>query len=184
MTTINLTSSTVSGFLETDFDQIKDAFQDGGVEVVYLQLANGVQITGILDEDDMTSDSAVSCATQQSIKKYVDDEVATKTDEAITLNDQTGTTYTLVLTDVSKLVTLSNASAITMTVPLNSSVAYPTGTQILLYNKGAGQVTVAATGGVTIRTSSTLLMREQYSMATLVKIATDEWIISGDMEAA
>lgn len=118
------------------------------------------------------------------VTSSIQTQLDSKTDDEITLEDQTGTTYTLVLTDKSKLVTLSNASAITMTVPPNSSVAFPVGTQILLYNKGAGQVTVAEGSGVTINTSSTLLMRAQYSMATLIKIATDEWIISGDLEAA
>ena len=111
-------------------------------------------------------------------------QIDSKTDDEITLEDQTGTTYTLVIGDQSKLVTMSNAGAITMTVPPNASVAFPVGTQILLYNKGAGQVTVAEGAAVTVNTSSTLLMRVQYSMATLVKIATNEWILSGDLEAA
>lgn len=104
--------------------------------------------------------------------------------DAVDINTQTGTTYTLVLTDAGKLVTLSNASAITMTVPPNSSVAFPIGTQVILSQLGAGQVTVAAGAGVTIRTPETLLLADQYSTAALIKIGTDEWIISGRLEAA
>ena len=58
--------------------------------------------------------------------------------------------YTLVLADKDKLVEVSNASANTLTVPLNSSVAFPVGTQITILQTGAGQTTITATGGVTI----------------------------------
>ena len=59
-----------------------------------------------------------------------------------TLNDQTGTTYTPVLTDQYQvLVTRSNASASTMTIPTNASVAFPVGTVITVLNKGAGATT-------------------------------------------
>jgi hypothetical protein len=98
------------------------------------------------------------------------------------VNTQTGTTYTGVLTDAGKVVTLSNASTITMTVPPNSSVAYPTNTVIDLVQLGAGQVTVAAGGGVTINTSSTLKLRTQYSSASLIKTDTDTWVLVGDLE--
>lgn len=100
------------------------------------------------------------------------------------LNEQTGTTYTLVLGDAGKYIQCNNASPFTLTVPLNATVAYPVGTQIVVRNTGAGQVTVAATGGVTINTSQTLLLRAQHSTATLVKVATDTWDIAGDLEAA
>lgn len=99
------------------------------------------------------------------------------------LNAQTGTTYTPVLADACKLITLDNAAGITLTVPANASVAYEVGTQINLYQKGAGQVTVAGDGGVTVRTAQTLLLRGQYSLASLVKIASDEWVLIGDLEA-
>jgi len=100
----------------------------------------------------------------------------------ITINAQTGTTYTLVLTDAGKLVTLSNASAITLTVPTNASVAYTTGTQILLAQLGAGQVTVAAAGGVTVSSrSAALKIAGQYGAATLIKTATDTWLLTGDI---
>lgn len=97
-------------------------------------------------------------------------------------NAQTGTTYTLVLADAGKMVSLSNASAITMTVPPNSSVAFPVNTRIDLVQYGAGQVTVAAGSGVTIRSSgSKLKLSGQYSGATLWKKATDEWVLIGDI---
>ena len=98
----------------------------------------------------------------------------------VAVNAQTGTTYTTVLTDNNKVVTLDNASAIALTVPLNASVAYPTGAQIHLYNKGAGQVTVAGDAGVTVNSSNGLKLRAQYSVATLIKLDTNTWVMIGD----
>ena len=98
----------------------------------------------------------------------------------LTLNAQTGTTYTFVLADNGKLVTLDNAAAITVTVPLNSSVAYATGAIINLQQIGAGQVTVAGAAGVTINGTGTKT-RAQWSAASLVKTATDTWTLIGDI---
>lgn len=95
------------------------------------------------------------------------------------LNAQTGTTYTLVLTDVAKVISLTNAAAITLTVPTNASVAFPIGTQILLYQGGAGQVTV--TSSATIRSAeSNTKLSAQYAVGGLLKIATDEWVFFGN----
>ena len=100
----------------------------------------------------------------------------------ITLNAQTGTTYTLVLTDNGRLVTLNNASPITLTVPTNASVAFATGAIINIQQIGAGQVTVAGAGGVTVTGTGTKL-RTQYSAAALVKTGTDSWTLIGDLSA-
>lgn len=99
----------------------------------------------------------------------------------LTLNAQTGTTYTLVLTDNGRLVTLNNAAAITVTVPLNSSVAFATGAIVNLQQIGAGQVTVAGASGVTVNGTGTKT-RAQWSAASLIKTATDTWTLVGDIE--
>jgi hypothetical protein len=101
----------------------------------------------------------------------------------VAINTQTGTTYTTVLADQSKLVTLNNGSAITLTIPANSSVAYPVGTKIDFAQLGAGQVTVAGAGGVTVNATPTLKFRDQYSAASCIKTATDTWLLVGDLEA-
>jgi hypothetical protein len=104
--------------------------------------------------------------------------------ETIPLNTQTGTTYTLVAGDAGDLVTLNNASGITLTVPLNSSVAFATGTQITIAQLGAGQVTVAGAVGVTVSASdSSTKLRTQYSAATIIKTGTNSWILIGDIVA-
>ncbi len=103
-----------------------------------------------------------------------------KANLSVSTNSQSGTTYTLVLGDAGLVVELNNASAITLTVPANSSVAFPVGTVLELYQQGAGQVTVAAAGGVTLRAPGGAKTRVQYSTVSLRKRATDEWVVTGD----
>ena len=99
------------------------------------------------------------------------------------INAQTGTTYTLVLSDRGGLVTLANASPITLTVPTNASVAFAVGTQIGLLQTGAGQVTVVGASGVTVNGTPGLKFRAQHSIASLIKIDTNSWVIAGDLVA-
>jgi hypothetical protein len=107
---------------------------------------------------------------------------------ALALNAQTGTTYTFVLSDANNtLVTASNASAQTYSIPTNANVAYPTGTQINIIAIGAGQVTInAVTSGTTTvlsngGTAASPKLRVQYSSATCIKVATDTWYVIGDI---
>jgi trimeric autotransporter adhesin len=91
--------------------------------------------------------------------------------------------YTLVLADKNKIVEMSVATANTLTVPPNSSVAYPVGSQINILQTGAGQTTVTAGAGVTVNATPGLKIRTQWSYATLVKRATDTWVLVGDISA-
>ena len=105
----------------------------------------------------------------------------------LSLNAQTGTTYTFVLADNGKLVTASNASAQTYSIPTNASVAYPIGTQINIIQIGAGQVTInAVTSGTTTvsstgATATAPKLRAQFSSATCIKASTDLWYVVGDI---
>ena len=124
------------------------------------------------------SAAAYADSTQIATTAQVHDTVTT-----VPENAQTGTSYTLVLADAGKLVTLSNAAAITLTIPANASVALPLGTRIDLLQYGAGQVTIGG-AGVTIRSSgSKLKLAGQYSGATLWKKGTNEWVLIGDITA-
>ena len=100
------------------------------------------------------------------------------------INTQTGTSYTLVIADDTSLITLANASAIAVTIPLNSSVPFPIGSCVDLVQFGAGQVTVSGASGVTVvstgATSATPKTRVQNSAITLRKLGTDSWIAIGD----
>jgi len=107
-------------------------------------------------------------------------------DPNFTVNTQSGTTYTLVAGDAQKLVTLSNASAITLTVASNATQALPVGTQITISQFGVGQVTVVGASSpnpVTINATPGLKLRTQYSSATLVQVSTNNWLLVGDLSA-
>ena len=106
---------------------------------------------------------------------------------AVTLNAQTAS-YTLVLADADqKLVTLSVASANTVSIPTNASVAYPTGSVINVIQIGAGQTTIQASssGTTTIQSTGAATaapkLRAQYSAASCIKVATDTWYVVGDI---
>jgi hypothetical protein len=104
------------------------------------------------------------------IAQYID---GFKADLALVQNAQTGTTYSFVAADFTKLVTLSNASPVAVELPLEATVPWPTGTQLRLLNQGAGTVTVAGAVGVTI--NGTPLTLAQYKGAVLTKTGTDTW---------
>lgn len=100
-------------------------------------------------------------------------------------NAQTGTSYTLVLTDLGKVVSMDNVSANTLTVPPNSSVAFATGAVIYVHAKGAGQTTIAEGSGVTVNVASSkgLKISEQYETIMLRKESTDTWVATGALTA-
>jgi hypothetical protein len=95
---------------------------------------------------------------------------------------KTGTAYTLALADANTVIETTNASAVTVTIPPNSAVAFAIGTTIELMQYGAGALTVAAGIGVTIRSTDGLLSaRTQYSSLSLRKRGTNEWVLAGDL---
>ena len=102
---------------------------------------------------------------------------------ADTILNQQAASYTLVLADKNKMVEISNASANTLTVPPNSSVAFPIGSTITILQTGAGQCTLTAGAGVTVNGTPGLKLRTTWSSATLIKRATDTWVALGDMVA-
>ena len=89
----------------------------------------------------------------------------------------TTTGYTLVLDDAGRQVTMSNASASTLTVPPNSSVAFAIGVRLQVIQLGAGAVTLTAGAGVTLTSIATSYAMTQYQVATLIKTATNTWVV-------
>jgi hypothetical protein len=98
------------------------------------------------------------------------------------LNQQTDS-YTLIIDDNGKLVEINSATGKILSIPSNDSVAYPIGTQIQILQTGTGQITIAATAGVTLNGTPGLKLRAQWSSATLIKRATDTWVAIGDLSA-
>jgi hypothetical protein len=109
-------------------------------------------------------------------------ERITTLEAPISVNIQTGASYTLALADAENRVERNNASAHTTTVPPNSSVPFPLETTILLRNYGTGAMSIVAGSGVTIRSrGGSLSLAGQYSSALLTKRGTDEWMLDGDL---
>lgn len=105
------------------------------------------------------------------------------TQKHILINEETGTTYTLTLSDDGKLIDCNNAGAFTLTVPLNETVEFPVGTQILVRQKGAGQVTIEGDSTVVLQSAGSAASTvNQYSVARLIKVDTDTWALFGDIE--
>jgi hypothetical protein len=98
-------------------------------------------------------------------------------------NAQTGTTYTLLATDAGKLVTLDNASPITLTVPTNATAAFTIGQRVDIVQLGAGQVSVAPAAGVTLNSNGNdRKISDRYAAATICKIGTDSWLLIGSLD--
>ena len=155
---------------------------------IYFEGATDDAFETTLSVIDPTADRTVSIpnATTTLVGTDTTDTLTNKTLTGPVINLATSaqtSSYTLVLADSSNLVEMSNASANNLTVPLNSSVAFAVGAQIHILQTGAGQTTVVATGGVTINASPGLKLRAQWSAATLIKRATDTWVLVGDLSA-
>lgn len=101
-----------------------------------------------------------------------------------TINAQTGTTYTPVPGDVGCIVTLNNASAITVILDKDADEAVPVGGVVDFVQIGAGLVTFAAESGATIhKIAATLKSNGQYSKITATKLAANTWNLNGDLSA-
>jgi hypothetical protein len=98
--------------------------------------------------------------------------------------DSKASTYTLVLTDKNKFIEFTNSTSASVVVPTNS-VAFPVGSQIHVVQNGTGKVHVVANtpGTTSIRSTPGQYLRAQYSSATLIKRATEEWYLIGDLSA-
>jgi len=96
------------------------------------------------------------------------------------IETEAGTSYTLVLADHGKTKRFTAGTTVTLTVPANATAAFAIGTCIEIIQSGAGQVQLAAAGGVTLDSANGTNLRAQHAIATLTKIATDEWVLAGD----
>lgn len=138
-------------------------------------------------EDEPTTTINFSQAVYDTLKvggvEYSDGTQVKQGVPSLTSINQQTAGYTTVLTDRDKLVEVSSASGVTVTIPANSSVAYPVGTSIDILQTGSGQVTIAGAGGVTVNATPGLKLRTQWSSATLFKRATDTWVVFGDLSA-
>ncbi len=155
-------------------------------------VADSTQILGLKWQalplnDTLTSTSTSQAATANTVKTLQD----TKAPLNFSTNAQTGTTYPLVKADNGYIIEMNNASANTVTIPLNSATNgdFAVGSQVTIIQTGAGQTTITiAESGVTLNctpqgTVNTAKLRAQWSSCTLIKRATNTWIAIGDLVA-
>jgi len=154
-----------------------DLVKDGASAI--RTLGNGID-TSFLDLKGGTTGQILSKATNTDL------DFTFVTPNIVSLNAQTAT-YTVVLGDVNKLVTMSVASANDFLIPTNANVAFAVGTVINVIQIGAGQTTIkAVTSGTTTisstgATATAPKLRAQYSAASCIKVATDTWYVVGDI---
>ena len=109
--------------------------------------------------------------------------LAAKVDSYTPITQKTAS-YTLSTLDHrDDLIEMGSGSALTLTIPLNSSIAYPVGTSVDILQTGTGQVTIAGAAGVTVNATPGLKLRTQWSSATLFKRAENTWVVYGDLTA-
>jgi len=102
----------------------------------------------------------------------------------VALVTQSGTAVTAALTDVGKLINFTSNSAIVFTIPANATVAFAVGDQINILQAGSATVTITPAATVTVRSSgSKLKTNDQFSLATCIKIDTNEWVAVGNLKA-
>jgi len=103
----------------------------------------------------------------------------------LTINAQTGVTYTAVKADgLNAIVTMDNAAANTFRIPTDATYDFPIGTTLLVYQKGVGVTTInAVTSGTTTVVSAGAVLAEpvlvRYKSAACIKIAANSWVVVG-----
>jgi hypothetical protein len=101
-------------------------------------------------------------------------------DTAQTVEEKTDN-YTLIFSDAGKLLRINKETSVQITIPTESSVAFGIGQRVDFVQYNTGQVTFVGDTGVTVRFTPTSSLRAQYSVASAIKIGTDEWLITGDL---
>ena len=176
-TSIGTVSSTEIDYLDNVTSSIQTQF---GVKANI----NNPSFTGIVTLPATTSVGNVS-ATEIGYLDGTTSNIQTQFNDTTTLDLQINArsaSYILTLTDNHKLITMNSTSAINLTVPPNISVAFPVGANITIVGINTGQVSIIAGMGVMIYSAdSKLKLRVRYSSATLIKLATDTWLLIGDI---
>jgi hypothetical protein len=136
-------------------------------------LADSATVTSAMIADSTIVDGDISSSANISQGKIAD-----------ILTNAQAASYTLVLADKNKIVEMGVGTANDLTVPPNSSVAFPIGSQIQVLQTGAGKTRILAGAGVTVNATPGIYLRAQWSGVTLLKRASDTWVATGDLSAS
>ena len=180
-----LSWATVSGYLAPTLGSTSIASGSTVTSIAGLTLTTATLTTPTLTLSSTTSTASGRIAFDATNDKIIvgDGTMAVEFAPSTKLTNAQTASYTTVLADKDKIVEMNVGSANNLTVPLNSSVAYPIGSVINIVQTGSGQTTVVATGGVTINATPGLKLRAQWSAASLIKRGTDTWVLVGDLVA-
>jgi hypothetical protein len=145
------------------------------------------EVTAVIDGApnalNTLNELAAALGDDANFASTVTTSLAAKVDSYTPITQKTAS-YTLsTLNHRDDLIEMGSASALTLTIPLNSSIAYPVGTSLDILQTGAGQVTIAGAAGVTVNATPGLKLRTQWSSATLFKRAENTWVVYGDLTA-
>jgi hypothetical protein len=182
--TFSLSKSTNRDSIVTLFNGTRTAIKDSSIVTPTFTLSKNATRDSIVTVYNGTRSAVFDSSvvlTNYVTNTKLSDSLSTKTNKLISFTTYTSSD-TLRLTDADKVVEMNSASANNIVIPTNSAYAFPVGTQIVIIQIGAGQTTFVPASGVTVRSSSSKLkLTGQYSTATIIKRATNEWYLQGDI---
>ena len=177
-TTLTLTNSYPEGTTLTVVKNDISSGSVGEVNSVFGRAGIILASSGDYSADQVDYDNTTSGLSATDVEGAID-ELSSSVDvlQADNANNQTGTSYTLQVGDENKTIWMTNASANTVTIPLNSSEAFAIGTVIMIMMEGAGITTLSATSGVLLNgVNAGSGELTQYTGVTIVKRGTDVWV--------
>jgi len=170
------------GVSARDFNEPNDFINGTGVVTTALIADSSVTSAKIADGTIVNADVNASAAIAQSKIASLTTDLAAKFPLNVATSPQTAS-YILDIEDAQNVVEMNVGSANTLTIPPNSSVAYPVGTSIFVVQTGAGQTTIVPGSGVTINSFLGLKIIGRWAGCTLIKRATNTWVAVGGLVA-
>lgn len=164
-----------------------DYLRKDTASITYLSVSASIQWNDILNKPDpMIGINLTGIITGSSSATLVDltnNQITINTQQNININSQTVSSYILQLSDSGKLITMNNSSENAIVIPLESSVSFPIGSKIDITQIGSGTSSVTFVSGVTLNSDSNKkTINARWAAASLVKIASDSWILIGALK--
>jgi hypothetical protein len=190
--TINLSDNTITGTKAQFNTALSDA--DFATITGTETLTNKTLTSPKINEDVVITATATELNYVDGVTSAIQTQLDAKAPLSPGKNVQTSTPYTLVLGDAGKYVEMNNASANSLIVPPNSSVAFPIGTEITIIQTGAGATTITpglvssgpdvyvTVNYYSLTGAATRIIKAQWSAATLIKRDTNTWVLIGNLQ--
>jgi hypothetical protein len=167
-------------------DGITANANDIALTAASVSTTNPISVASGVIQLDVSSLTTIDCASIAGADMLFIDDGGGGTNKTVAYQDfgiptttSASTSIGPVISDANRMYVTTAATAVTFTIPANASVAYPVGTCFVIYQSGAGQVTVAVTSD-TLRSPNGASTAAQYSMIQATKVASTEWVVSGD----